>query len=107
MCRNPLGVFTVTVHSHCKRLDAAQDHEAIEGAGYRTDCILVKGKPLGDLRVIRDDRTANYIGVTAQVFGGRVLNDVRTDLKRSLQLVRGKRAVHCHQDLRISGLGQP
>ena len=88
-----LRVLAVALHPHRERLEPAQHEVAVERARHRADRVLQEPDALGDLGVVGGDEPAHDVGVTAEVLGRRVHDDVGAELERPLQERRGERVV--------------
>ena len=88
-----LGVVAVPIHSDRERLDAPQREPVVERPGHRPDRVLRERQLLGELVVAGDERAADDVGVTAEVLGRGVQDDVRAQRERLLQVGRGEGVV--------------
>lgn len=90
-------VFRVTFHPQGERLDPAQDEERVHRSQYGADRVLQEVESLGQFLVLDDDRAADHVRVTAEVFRHRVDDDVRAQFERTLEVGRGEGVVHRQQ----------
>ena len=87
-------IGAVPVHAHGQGLDAAQHEEAVHGPGRPAHGVLVERELLADRGVPRDQGTADHVGVTAQVLGQGVQDDVGPEGEGLLQVGRREGVVH-------------
>jgi hypothetical protein len=102
------GVGAVPVHAHAEGLDAAQHEPRVERTGYRAHRVLVERELLSQFGVAGDQRTADHVGVPAEVLGRRVHHDVGTERDGLLQVRRGEGVVDDQQGAGlVRDAGQP
>src|SRR4051794_20881752 len=76
---------------------AAVHEEAVEGAGHRADRVLDEAQTLVEGGLLDDRRTADRVGVAAEVLRGRVHHRVRAELERALVDRGRERIVDRHE----------
>ena len=106
--RNSRGVGNVPFDAEMERAQAAQDEEAVQGPGHAAHRVLEEVEALGDRLVAGDRDSQDRVGVAAEIFRGRVEDDVGTELERVLEGRRGERVVD--DEVRWNGarlLGSP
>jgi hypothetical protein len=78
------GIFTMARHAQRQRFDPAQDKETIHWSGYRAHRILQEFKARPGLVVVKDNRTADDVGMAAKVLRGAVHDKVGPKSQRFL-----------------------
>ena len=96
-------IGAVTVHPDREGLDSPQGEPGVERPGDRTHGVLQKTQPLPQLRLGGDERSADHVAVTAQIFGGAVHDDVSTEGKGLLQVRRSEGVVDHQQRTHVAG----
>src|SRR5690606_32265855 len=79
------SVALVPLHAQGEGLEAAQGEVRVVRAGDRADGVLQEGEALVDGRVAGDHGAADDVGVTADVLGGAVHDDVGAEVERALE----------------------
>src|SRR2546425_633556 len=79
-------------------LDAAEEEEAILGAGDGAGGVLDELELLVEGGVAGDKGAADHVAVAADVLGGGVEDDVGAELERALEDGRGEGVVHEDRD---------
>src|SRR5256885_5291206 len=78
-------IGAVSLHAQRQGLDAPQGEERVEGPGYGAHRVLQIGDALGELRVRPHDRSSpDGVGMSVEILGGRVHDDIEPLLERSL-----------------------
>ncbi len=67
--RDADGVLGMPFHAHRQGLDPAQDQEAVHGSRHSPSCVLQVSQFFEKCRLLDNDRAANHIRMSAQVFG--------------------------------------
>ena len=86
------GVVILPLHSHRQRLDAAQQ----QPGGVRIHGAAQRGAGFVDLLdqvLAAGDDAADQVGVSGEIFGAGVHDQVNAEIRRALVDGRGKRAV--------------
>src|SRR3989338_6973416 len=99
------GVGLMSFHAGDEGLDPAQDQPRVEGRFGNTQGVDPKAAAGFQVLVPVDDRSADNIAVTVQIFGRGVDDNVRSKIKRTLKIRTQKRIIHDRQDL--PGPGKP
>jgi hypothetical protein len=86
------GVLVVLFHAEREGLDAAEDEEAVLGSGAASHGVLEESDLLGERGVFDDHGAADDVGVSVDVFGGGVDDDVDAEVERPLE-VGGEKGV--------------
>ena len=89
-------VLSVSVHAHVQCLRAAQHEEAVHRTGRATDRVL-KVRELFAQRGVAADRAADDVGVSADVLG-RGVNDQIDAQREGLLEVRHRERVVAHAE---------
>ncbi len=92
--RDEVGIFQVAVHPHAQRLDAADQKERVKRPQHATCGVLYEGDAVSEVLVPCHHKPCDDVGVTTEVFGGAVDDDVRAQLQRALEVGRHERIVH-------------
>ena len=92
--RDGLRVRGVPVHAHREGLDPARSEPGVKRPADRAGPELDEADLLGEFVVVQDHRTTEHVGMTTEVFGGRVHDDVRAERERLLQVRRRERVVN-------------
>jgi hypothetical protein len=97
-------VLLVVFHPCRQRLGASRDEVAVERRERvsKSDP-LRKRQFLEDLVVVGDDGTAGRVGVSVEVLGGAVHDDVGTQFERSLEVGAREGAVDPERDAVVVG----
>src|SRR5207253_4752189 len=80
-------------HTQWQRLDSAKRQETVLRSGDSADGILKKLEVLVDLTIAGNDRAADRVAVSVDVFRRGVDDDVGAEGQRLLQQRRGERVV--------------
>src|ERR1700683_1797485 len=88
------SIDAVPFHPYAQRLDPTLHQAAVEGAGYGAGRILKEPQSSRDLLVAGRGEASDDVGVTTEVLGGRVHDDVRSQAERLLYPRRGKGVVN-------------
>src|SRR5215212_1728492 len=83
--------FVVLFHAQGQRLRAAQDEPRVERRQNSARTVLYKADPRCVFFVVQDNYTADPIGMTVQILGSGMHNDIDTKLQRTLQVWRHER----------------
>src|SRR5437870_1459554 len=84
----------MALHSQRQRLQTSQDEKTVERARDRADRVLQKPHSIAEVLVIANNGNASdHVGVTVQIFGCGMNNNVETEFDRSLDPRRGKGVV--------------
>ena len=98
-------VFAVPPHPQGKGFNPAQHQRAIHGAGHTAGVHHHVLHGFGQLFVFHRHHAHQNVRVAAQIFGGRMENDVAAHVQRLLQIGRGKSVVYAGQRARRLGFG--
>ncbi|MCU0823335.1 MAG: PhoU domain-containing protein, partial [Leptospira sp.] len=84
--RDDPTVLAVPLHPQVQGLQAPQHQEAVHRAWGGPAAVLDEGKPFGQGIIVHHQRTHHHIAVAAEVLGDAVHHQVRTHVKRVLQV---------------------
>ncbi len=99
---DPHAGLAVPGHSKGEGLHAAQGEVRVEGTHDRADRVLQVADAFGQFGGADHEGAADHVGVTTEVLGDRVEDDVRTEFERPLE--RGRReGVVDHGEGAVSG----
>jgi hypothetical protein len=87
----------VALGAQGERAQATQDQEAVEWTRHGPNRVLQEAQPLGHGRPACDHDPVDRVGVAAEVLRGRVEDDVRAVIERSLDRRRRERVVDHQQ----------
>src|SRR5947208_11829796 len=85
-------VSIMSLHAYRQCLSPAKHKKRVERREYRPDAVLDEPDPLSILFIVQSHEAANAIGVSVQVFRGRMDNNVYAVICRLLK-VRGHESV--------------
>src|SRR5437870_443313 len=93
-------VCAMPLHAQRQCLQAAQRQKTIERPRDCADRVLQECNLIAQFLVFTDnDNTANHIGMSAQIFRGRVNHEIETKFDRPLNPRAGKRVVRNRNDV--------
>jgi len=96
-------VRRMPLHPERQRAQSAQGKEAAERIEHAAGGVLQEAKPVDEIAVVANDRgAADDIGMTADIFGHRMDDDVEAELQRPLHDGRSESVVG-DRDERASG----
>jgi len=84
--RDREAIRGMAIHAHRERLRAAQHEPGVERSGHATHGVLQEGETLAEWCVVPHDRSADDIGVSADVLGRRVQCQIGAVRKRILEI---------------------
>src|SRR5690606_7836012 len=97
-------VRAVRLHAQVQRLQAAQGEEGVEGTLHATGGVLKEGHLFGQLRVVADHGdSTDDVGVTVEVLGRRVQDDIGAKCQRTLDDGGAESVVDHHQQAAAAG----
>src|SRR5207302_10415491 len=75
----------MSLHPQRERFQTAEHQKTVERSGNRADGVLQKPHPIAKFFVVSNDgNTADHVGVTVQIFGRRMYDDIETKFDRPL-----------------------
>ncbi len=86
-------VLAMGAHSHGERLESSQHEPRVEWPGHAARRVLVEGCSLAQVFPVEHERASHDVGVSADVLGRAVNDDVRTQLEWTLQIGRCERVI--------------
>ena len=84
-------------HSQMKRLGPPECEPAVPWGGYCAYRVLEEPKTGMEILVGEDCQASDHIGVTVEVLGGGMKDDVGTQLERPLVVRRGEGIVYAQE----------
>ena len=102
--RHSLCIALMLPHAYHKGLDTAKHQPAVEGLSAGTKSIDDKLQTCIEIFAVGEHRPANHIGMTVEILGGRMNDNIGSKLKRLLTVRRKKGVIHNGQE--APGLGK-